>query len=282
MPSQEVTSVVPGYDEIVARNTIEILQKSGDLVVRNGDIALTRWGDFMLIDEDYSAFFKLVQTWRYNFPTLRVLFESSVDRAQHRKELEMGLEELFAQAAQKSPHPLFGLDYDAYHRTNDAMGAAEVARGVYAGTVAVVLSNMLQSFRTNIVATQDEWKKSAPLYDGCSVGQILEASANNVRHAEEWQATRPPDKRQLSSIQVLATVLGEPLDPADGSRHRLAREVSPETLQLLSGGDLMQLEAVVFQFAQNMLQQRQRRLPSQVPEQTSVSDKQAFQPVEPQ
>lgn len=263
MAEQDKLPLVPAYDDIVERNRIEILQKSGDLVVRDGDIAVTRWGDLMLNDEDYSAFFKLVQTWRFNFPTLKILFDASIDSVQRHKSLEVGLEGLFAQAAMKSPHPMHSLDYDAYHKTNDAMGAAEVARGVYAGSIAVVLNNMLQSFRVNVVATQDEWKKAAPLFDGCSVGQILEASANNVRHAEEWQATRPPTRQQMNSIQVLSAALREPLDPPDGSRHRFSREICPETLQLISDGDFGKLEENLFLFAKNMLKQRQRRLPSQ-------------------
>lgn len=263
MVEQDKLPLVPAYKNVVERNKIAILQNSGDLVVRNGDLALTRWGDLMLNDEDYSAFFKLVESWRFNFPTLKILFDASIDSVNQRESLEADLEGLFAQAAMKSPHPMHSLDYDAYHTTNDAMGAAEVARGVYAGSIAIVLNNMLQSFRVNIGATQDEWKKASPLFDGCSIGQILEASANNVRHAEEWQATRPPTRQQMSSMQVLSAALREPLDPPDGSRHRFSREICPETLQLISDGDFGKLEENLFLFANNMLKQRQRRLPSQ-------------------
>jgi hypothetical protein len=182
MTEQEQLLNVPAYDSIVDRNRIEILKEPGDLVLRNGDIAMTRWGDLMLLNEDYSAFVKLVQAWRFNFPTLKVLFESSIESTQHHKNLEGDLESIFSRNATLTGD----IDYDAYHRTNDAMGAKEVARGVYAGSIAIVLSNMLQSFRVNIAATQDEWRKATPLFFGCSVGQILEASANNVRHSDEW------------------------------------------------------------------------------------------------
>lgn len=255
----------PAYDEVVDRNGIQILKKPGDLAIRNGDLALTRWGDLMLTDEDYSAFFKLVQEWRFNVPALKVLFESSIGSAQHRKDLETDLEKLFIDAGQKTPHPMHSLDYDSYHRTNDAMGAAEVARGVYAGSIALVLNNMLQSFRGNIAATLDEWKRADPLFDGHSIGQILEASANNMRHADEWQVTRPPTRQQMKSIEVLSAVLHEPLDPPDGSRHGFSREISPETLDVISDGNFARLEANLFSFANNLLQHRQHRLPSQAP-----------------
>jgi hypothetical protein len=265
MTGEEKLAPVPAYDDLVERNQIQLLQKPGDLVARNGDIAVTRWGDLMLNDEDYSAFFKLVQTWRFNFPTLKVLFDASIDSAQRGTSLEADLDDLFAQAAAKSPHPMHGLDYDAYHRANDSMGAAAIARGVYAGSITIVLSNMLQSFRANIAGTQEEWKKAAPLFNGCSIGQIIEASANNVRHADEWQTTRPPTRQQMNSILVLSTALCEPLVPPDGSRHRFSREISPEALQLISGGDFSKLETNLFLFANNMLKQRQIRLPSQIP-----------------
>lgn len=263
MTEQGKLPLVPAHALAVDRNKIDLLQKPGDLVMRNGDMAVTQWGDLMLNDEDYSAFFKLVQTWRFNFPTLKILFDASIYIAHHRRKLEIELEGLFAQAATTSRHPMQNLDYDAYHRTNDATDAAEVARGVYAGSIAIVLINMLQSFRVNIAATQDEWKKAAPLFDGYSVGQILEASANNVRHAEEWQTTRPPTRQQMNSIQVLSAVLHEPLEPTDGSRHRFSREICPETLQLISDGDFRKLEANLFSFANAMFQQRRGRLPTQ-------------------
>ncbi len=217
MTEQEELPHVPTCDGIVERNKIEILREPGDLVLRNGGVAVTRRGDLMLVNEDYSVFVKLVQTWRFNSPTLRALFEASIENTKLKDNLGVNLEDLLYF---RGKSPTCGIDYDAYHRTNDAMSSAEVARGVYAGSIVVVLNNALQSFRVNIAATQDEWEKALPLFHGCSVGQILEAPANNVRHAEEWQTTRPPTRLQMKSIQVLSAALQEPLTLPDGSRHR--------------------------------------------------------------
>jgi hypothetical protein len=262
-------SSVPKYDDVVERNNIEILRKGGDLVLRNGDIAVTRWGDLMLNNEDHSAFLKLVQEWRYNYPTLKVMFESSFDTTRHERAQENDLSTLFQQAASKSPHPMTSFDYDEYHRINEESGAKKVARGAYAGSVAVILSKFLQSFCANICATRDEWEKSAPLFGGCSVGQVLEASANNVRHSDQWATTRPPSPQQLKSIRILSAALHEPI-AADGTNHRFSREISPETLQLISGGDFQRLEINLFAFAKNLLWQRQRRLPSLAPNPASA------------
>ncbi|MCY0856643.1 hypothetical protein [Cupriavidus sp. D39] len=250
---------VPDYLEIIERNDIDLLKIPADLAVLNGDLALTRRGDLMLNDIDYSACFSLVNWWRYNYPVMAVMFEAVFPPADLAERLDGELEELFTRAAATSPHPMQSFDYDAYHRINDARGAQQVARGVYAGAISVALSNAMQSFRADIQATMGEWDASSPAFGGCSLGQVIIASANNVRHADEWQAARPPSERQLQSMRVLAAALNEPLDPPDGSRHQFGREISPETLHVISGGDLEQLEANFFAFAKDLLKRKRHR-----------------------
>jgi hypothetical protein len=250
---------VPTYDEVVDRNDIGLLKSPGDLAILNGDLATTRRGDLMLNDPEYSAFFRLVNWWRFNYPVMSVMFDAVFPPTAESGRLERDLEELFQHAATKSPHPMTSLDYDEYHRINDAMGAQEVALGVYAGAIVVALSNALQSFRADIGGNMQQWDAASPQFGGCSLGQVIIASANNVRHADEWQVSRPPTQQQLQSMRVLAAALNEPLVPPDGSRHRFGREVSPETLQVLSGGRVAQLEANFFAFAKDMLERRQQR-----------------------
>ncbi|MCA8205143.1 hypothetical protein LGM71_29320 [Burkholderia sp. AU33545] len=253
---------VPDYDDVVDRNEITLLTTPGDLAVVNGDLALTRRGDLMMTSPDYHAFFRLVNWWRFNFPVLSVMFDSVFPLVDDVTRLDQALKEQFAIAAKKSPHPMTSLDYDAYHRINDERGAVEVARGVYAGAIVVALSNALQSFRADIEGVQHEWDAAVPRFAGCSFGQVVVASANNVRHADEWQTARPPTARQLQSMRVLSAVLNEPLDPADGSRHRFGREVSPEVLQAICGGKMARLEENFFDFAKDLfLRREQRNLP---------------------
>ncbi|MDE2229549.1 MAG: hypothetical protein KGL11_10985, partial [Alphaproteobacteria bacterium] len=213
---------VPGYDEVVERNQIGILLQPGDLTVRNGDIAVTKWGDLMLVNEDYSAFFNLVQEWRFNYPTLKVMFETVFETFEKQRQLAEETEDLFPRPTNAHPHPLFNpeMDFAAYHRLIDEDGAAEVARGTYAGAVVIVIVKALQSFKDNVAATRQEWTQSGSLFGGHSLGQVLEASANNVRHNDEWAKTRPPTRKQLGSIRVLAAALDEPI-AADGKGHRL-------------------------------------------------------------
>lgn len=261
--TNQIASPVPAYDEVVDRNEIAILRTPGDLVMRGGDIAVTRWGDLMLNDEDYSAFFKLVQAWRFNYPTLAALFQSTFSSLTAVKAHDEAVDAMFEasvklMARDPSQGLMPGVDYDRYHELNDQAGAAEIARGVYAGTISVVISRMLLAFRDNIGATAGEWREATPSIFGHSVGEIVEASANNVRHADEWRTAVVASPRQMKSVRVLSAVLREPL-PFGGRIHPFAREISPETLELLSEGDILRLERKVFDFAQAMLALRQRR-----------------------
>jgi hypothetical protein len=65
----------PPFEEVVNRYSVELLQSPGDWVVKDGDLAMTKSGDLMLNNAEYSAMFRLVQGWRFNTPTLKVLFE---------------------------------------------------------------------------------------------------------------------------------------------------------------------------------------------------------------
>jgi hypothetical protein len=156
-------------------------------------------------------------------------------------------------------------DYGEFHRINDAMGAEEVARGVYAGAIVIAMSNALQSLRIDLEGQPAEWDEAVPRYGNCSFGQVIVASANNVRHADEWATTVAPTRQQLLSMRVLSLALDEPLDPPDGSRHRFGREVSAEILRVLCKGDMAVLESGFFAFAKDLHRLIQARKLSDAP-----------------
>ncbi len=255
---------VPAYDDIVERNAIRVLEEPGDLAFENGDLAVTRWGDLKLKNEDYSAYVGFVQRWRYNYPTQRFLFETVFDG--ERKRLLEGAQESLPrvgleEALQTGVVAFTLKDPDVWHRLNEEIGAEEVAKGLYAGAIAVFLGRSLMTFQTDIGADHSEWSKSGPRFGGRSVGEVVAATANNVRHNDEWHISRPPSPMQLKSMRVLADVLREPLVD-DGRAHRFGREVAPDTLKVLSEGDFDRLEANVFAFTNDLIGRRQRRRPS--------------------
>ena len=145
-----------------------------------------------------------------------------------------------------------------YHELNDQISVSELSAPIYAGAIVLVLSGMLQTLKYEIDATYDDWEKSAPLMEGCSVGAIIVASGNNFRHNDEWARTRRPTRKQLPSIRVLAAAFKEPI-AADGSGHKFGRNICPATLELLSGGSFDGLASNFFAFARNMVERRLTR-----------------------
>lgn len=66
---------VPSYKENVSKFSLYVLKSPGYLVIRTGDIAVTRSGDLMLNNEHYSAMCRFVSAWRFNAPVLHSLFD---------------------------------------------------------------------------------------------------------------------------------------------------------------------------------------------------------------
>jgi hypothetical protein len=250
---------LPTYYEVVEQYGLEILKSPGDLVLKDGNLALTKIGDLMLKNAEYSAMFRLVQRWRFNAPTLQSLFDLVFTTKCRRIDLDDSLNGVFLDRRfdPKAANPFIPdqSSLDRYHELNDEIGANELASVAYAGAVVLVLSGLLRSFKDDMDATRDEWEKSAPLIEGCSIGSILAASANNFRHNDEWAKTRRPKQNQLASIRVLAAVFQEQIAP-DGTGHRLSRDICAETLELLGGGNFYKLSANLFAFANNMVKRR--------------------------
>ena len=203
---------LPAYAEVIERYDLDILKVPGDLVAKDGNIAITKYGDLMQNNAEYSAMSRLVQGWRFGAPTLQTLFEMAFTTMRLWKDLD-----------ESRNHAFTSRRFDAYHELNDEIGANELASAAYAGVVIPMLNRLLLAFKDDMHSTRDDWEKSPPLIEGHSVGSLLEASANNFRHNDEWAKTRPSDEtytRQRQSRNVLAAAHQEP----DGSDRRLSRD----------------------------------------------------------
>ena len=60
------------YDDVIFRYGLTALYNGGDLQIENVDLALTKDGDLRLGAIPYNAMFRLVQSWRYNVPAMRL------------------------------------------------------------------------------------------------------------------------------------------------------------------------------------------------------------------
>ena len=249
----------PAYNYIVDAYGLEILKTPGDLSIENGDLALTKDGDLKMGDTVYSGLFRLVQAWRYNSPHLRFLFDISEFMRAHRASLDDKLNEVAQRRAAQfdiATFPNVDPDYvKAFWAVSDEQGVAEFGRATYGGCLVLLLSSSLQRFKDDIDATQEEWIKAAPLFNGCSLGQVLVAAANGFRHEDEWAKTRPSTPKQRASQEILTKAL-------QGHEHQLTFRMpgrSAEVLDLLSqGGDFDRLAANVFTFAHNVATRRRR------------------------
>lgn len=242
--------IVPTYDAVVERNSITVLLTPGDLTLRNGDIAVTRRGDLMLNDEIYSALVRFVQFWRHNFPTLRTLFDSVVRSHEDEERATAEMDRLGSLTWEPAQGPLGNLGVTAFHALNERIDATRESRGIYAGTITLVIDRALQTLKEDLGA-KEYYCAAGPQFQGRSVGEVLVASGNNFRHADEWLIAPPPYSLQMKSVNVLSDVLQEPI-PDSGSIRGFARNVGAEILDVLSDRDFRRLETVVFAFVNDL------------------------------
>lgn len=247
-------SLPPHFDEVVEKFNLEILKSPGDLVLKDGDIAITKTGDLMLNDAPYSALFRLVQRWRFNAPTLLMLFNSVMGDQRRRDELNESMNNIFAGRAFSGSQdsPLVRAEQaERFNDINDELGASTLGAEACAAAAVLILNNLLLGVKEDLEITRTTWDQTGPLIGGVSVGAIFSASANNFRHRDEWRTSRPPTPQQLSSIRVLASALEEQIAP-DGAGHKLSRDISLEILERLSNGSWEELNLRFFEFGHNL------------------------------
>jgi hypothetical protein len=228
------------------RYNLGTLPQGGDLQIDStGDLKMTRDGDLQLGDDIHNALHRLVVRWQFNVRALKTLFdfvnESPVKKAQYEDELEK-----IALDLRTDPAAL-----DRWHEIHLEMGIEEYAPEAYAGTVMVVMGQILRREWADLGSPPSMWDTAGSLIAGHSFGAILEASGNNFRHSDEWKVTSTPDGRQLKSIRVIADVLGIPVSPT-GANHPVRENLCPETLLVLSNGDFEILMDRFFGYARSL------------------------------
>ena len=219
-----------GYREIAERYDLGSLKVGGDLqLTASGDLKVTRDGDLQLGDDVHSALHRAVVRWQFNARTLKVLFDFVVDAeratAEQKGELENVAQQLVAQRDEA---------LESWHRIHNEIGINAFAPQVYAGTIMVVLSQLLRREWADL-NKPSIWDTAGELLHGRSFGAVVEAASNNFRHSDEWAATVTPTEQQLKSMEVLADVLGI-APPTTGVARELRSNVCPEALKAVSCG----------------------------------------------
>jgi DNA methylase len=130
------------YDDVIFRYGLTALYNGGDLQIENVDLALTKDGDLRLGAIPYNAMFRLVQSWRYNAPAMRLMFDTIYELRNAKPELEQNLEEILSRGPALGRF-LPSTDVPLYHAANDAIGATEVSRSALAGSLIIVVGSLL-------------------------------------------------------------------------------------------------------------------------------------------
>ena len=236
---------VPSYEDVLDTYNIEILRPGADLqVTPNGSPALTNDGHLKLGNDQFNAMFRLVHAWRFTSPTLEALFNLVALQKEERRRLVHQRNDLTA-AIQGI---LDTAAIDKFQALNDQIGAAELSCGVCAGAIVVALSNLLLRFKTDLQANEKSWGEATPLFEGHSVGSVIQAAANNFRHYDEWariRRTAKEEDQQRRSIEILAALLKKPTD-------WVRANVCPQIIEVLSGATYEQLNRNCFDFAKNL------------------------------
>jgi hypothetical protein len=235
----------PTYEGVVDEFDLTLLKQGANLVVEDGSIAVTKWGDLRMGSVAYNALWRLVQHWRFSAPATKQLF-SAVYSMRDRIHALAGRQNLTARI---DPTDYSRQDYwDDRHRTNEDIASLSYGHRTYAGCLIVALSGLLQQFRDDVGATADDWNKIGPMFQTCSFGQVMIAASNSFRHMDEWIKVRgsPNTKQQAASMGVLEPALGRKLKGPNSS----IIEICPDALHLMSGGGSFDcLNANFFHFA---------------------------------
>jgi hypothetical protein len=240
---------VPSYEDVITTFELDILKGGGDFQLTDtGSLKLTRDGDLQLGADPFNAQFRLVQRWRFNEPTLKALFDAAM--AGNAREKDLG-EQVDAAGAWYADAERIS----QWRSLKDEIAANEFGRGAYAGALLLVLNNLLSRYWKDLGVHAKSFELAEPMLNGCSVGAIIRAAANNFRHHDEWAPTGKPTTQQIGSILTLAAALNVRISPT-GEKHPFGQNVCPAVIEILSGGCYDRLNQNFFAFVKGAVNQQ--------------------------
>lgn len=248
--TQPDEACITPYDDVVDAYNLAILKEVGDWSLDDtGDLVLTKDGDIKVGDTAYNGLFRLVQTWRFSEVHLRYLFATMNKMLAWHESLGDRMNAIGVDRHARMMGGHFGPDdtfAEAFHDVCDQQATAIFGAGIYGGSLMLMLSGALLRLRDDIDGKMN-WTKVGPLFNGYSVGEIVEAGANGFRHAHEWANSPVPTARQKPSREIITgALLGRPVSDESGPGRCV------ELLHLLSRGDFEGLATNIFAFAHSL------------------------------
>lgn len=109
----------------------------------------------------------------------------------------------------RSRGPTLNLLFEQARMASEREGDT-VMRDAFAGALIWALHGMLRQYWETAGASKAEWRRAGPLITGYSVGQILSAALDNVRHFEDWDTEKSAALLDRRNVRILCMVLGLP------------------------------------------------------------------------
>lgn len=127
-----------------------------------------------------------------------------------------------------------------------------LVRDAFAGTIVLVLHEMLDAYWRDNKGSRAQWKRAHPTFRGYSVPQVLAAALDNFRYYADWDAQKPSTVAQVRSVRILTSVLQIHVKK-NAKRPAFRGNVCWAVLeQLAEGGGYTRLDALVRESAQTL------------------------------
>lgn len=208
-----------GYDETL--DSLGLSRPFLDLAIKDGDIALNDYGDFLLTDPETDALYRFINKWRFQEKTIIDLF--NLWKETH---LERGMLE------QKAKYWT-----SKQHMENEELAESyREAEASVAGSIFVLLNTLFNILKR---ASQPQ---SVINVKGISLQKIIQATSNNFRHYDEWSHSSPYTNQQKKSADILCDLLG--IDK-NAKNKPIVNNVCSEVLSVLSNGDFKNIHELV-------------------------------------
>lgn len=244
------------FDEFANRFGGTLLKEVGDLQIENGDLAMTRDIDFRMGDIAYDAFRRLAEYWRPRMPHLQVMYELSALMIERERDVGDRLAAAEQIALRQNEgnglmiqNPTFKAAWDAHW---DEEATAQSGRDVFPASIMLLAASALKRFRDDLELKpkNDLWRFGGELNSGHSVGDIIIASANGVRHQDEWLKSSTLNDQQRASKDILDDVLVQNM-VRNTEAYSTGR--CEEILQILGNGDGLEgFTETIFNFAHSV------------------------------
>ncbi|MBP2167023.1 hypothetical protein J2125_000215 [Erwinia toletana] len=157
-----------------------------DLAIKNDDLAINDFGDLLLTDTETDSLYRFIQKWRFQEPTIISLFNLWKEKYSERQKIKINSKNW---------------------SLNDRIDNAEAlesyleAEAALAGNIFILLFTLI-SIPKKPTITETKVK-----IIGINIDELIQSSANNFRHYDEWSKTTNYTNKQLKSVNKLALVL---------------------------------------------------------------------------